>query len=94
LLLVPNRQSIAVPIQKFEPIAAPTAKHEQIASQRILAELLLDQPHQRIEALAQSSVVSLTNVGVSAEFFSGIGSSSRPRLRSTRRQEKKLASLT
>src|SRR5260370_23633473 len=38
--------------EQLEPVAAFAAKDEQIAGQRVLAELLLNQARQRIEALA------------------------------------------
>src|SRR5271156_3041680 len=49
---VPDGETIIVPIQEFESIAAFAAKDEQIARERILAQMLLDQTHQGVEALA------------------------------------------
>jgi hypothetical protein len=40
--LVLNGEAVAVPVQQFEAIAALAAKNEQVASERILAELLFD----------------------------------------------------
>jgi hypothetical protein len=47
--LVPDRQSVPVPVQNFQPVAATIAEHEQMSRQRIVLEKLFDQMFQSVE---------------------------------------------
>ena len=51
--LVPQTKSVLVPVQDFDDILAPVAKHKQITAKRIKAHGLLDQHRQPVDRLAQ-----------------------------------------
>src|SRR5262249_48019147 len=50
--LVPDHVAVLVPVEKLDPVAAPRAKYEQVARQRVLAQMQLYQRRQRVETLA------------------------------------------
>ena len=56
--LAEQTQALSVPAQNLDQVTAPAAEHEQLAAERVLAELLLHLRRQTIEAPA--------HVGVSA----------------------------
>jgi hypothetical protein len=51
--LIPNGQSVAVPIEQFDPVAVSVAKDEQGTGERVLIEFQPDQAAQTIEGLPQ-----------------------------------------
>src|SRR5262249_3348569 len=50
--LVPDGQAVLVPPEQLDAIAPPAAKHEQIAPQRTLAQVLLHHARQGIKTFA------------------------------------------
>jgi hypothetical protein len=52
LLLVPERQAVAVPVEDLDPVAPPIPEHEEVSRERILVDPVADELAQAVEALA------------------------------------------
>jgi hypothetical protein len=52
LLLVPRRQSVAVPVEDLNPVASSVAEDVEVPRERVLGDPLADELRQAVEALA------------------------------------------
>src|SRR5262245_50215895 len=62
LLLVPNGQPVAVPVQDLEPVAALVTEHEEMARQRVARQEVAHQRRQAVEGAALPGAIDLVPV--------------------------------